>query len=464
MSAPGLFRTADGRNHLFTFALVTSLFLLWAVCNSMIDTMDKHFQELLHLSKSESAWVQTAHYLGYFLMALPAGWLAQKLGYKGGIISGLLLVALGCLWFIPATNIATFWAFLLGVCVVSMGLTFLETIANPYTTVLGAPQFAAVRINTAQTFNGVGWLIGPWLGSIFFFSTEGGAKAAQQTLWIPYSMIAAFVLVLAVVFFFVKMPDLAGDEDDHGGHQEIIPGVEKRSLWGNKHFVGAVVAQFFYVAAQAGIFSFFINYVTEETPSFGATQPSLPFVSANGFELRDAAWLKIHENSAALVDNTWHFSDAGAAALMSFGFLFFLIGRFTGSGLLARFSAHRMIGFYALMNAILCVIVALKLGWISLLAVFGTFFFMSIMFPTIFALGIFGLGAKSKWASAFIVMAIMGGATLPKLMGSVADHHGMSAGFVIPLGCFAVVAAYGFLWPKLSGVPSLLGVKAGAGH
>jgi MFS transporter, FHS family, L-fucose permease len=449
MAAPGMFRTADGRNHFLTFALVTSLFLLWAVCNSMIDVMDKHFQELLGLTKSQSAWVQTAHYLGYFLMALPAGWLAQRLGYKGGIIAGLLLVAAGCLWFIPATGIAQFWAFLLGVCAVSMGLTFLETIANPYTTVLGAPQFAAVRINTAQTFNGVGWLIGPWLGSMFFYN-EKGAEAAAQTLWIPYAYIAVGVIILAIVFAFVKMPDLAGDEDDHGGHQEIIPGAAARPLWSNWHFSGAVVAQFFYVAAQAGIFSFFINFVTEDMPALGSSNPG--------------SWLLGGEKGAVLKGDSWFISDAGAALMMSWAFGLFLLGRFTGSALLARFSAHKMIGAYAAINAVLMVIVASKLGWLSLAAVFGSFFFMSIMFPTIFALGIFGLGAKSKWASAFIVMAIMGGAVLPKLMGYVADHSSMSVGFLVPLVCFVIVAAYGFLWPKLSGVPSLVGVKTGAGH
>src|SRR6266550_140036 len=149
----GLFRAADGQNLLFTFALVSSLFLLWGFCNGMIDVMDKHFQEELGLTKSQSAWVQFAHYLGYFLMSLPAGWLATKLGYKGGIITGLLIVAAGGFWFIPATHIASFWAFLLGVCAIAAGLTFLETIANPYTTVLGPLEYAATRINLAQSCN-----------------------------------------------------------------------------------------------------------------------------------------------------------------------------------------------------------------------------------------------------------------------------------------------------------------------
>src|SRR6202047_908442 len=161
----GLFIAENGQNLMFTFILVSSLFLLWGFCNGMIDVMDKHFQEELGLSKSQSAWVQFAHYLGYFLMSLPAGWLASKLGYKGGIVVGLLIVALGGFWFIPATHIAAFWAFLLGVCIIASGLTFLETIANPYTTVLGPIQYAATRINLAQSINGMGVLLGPTWGA-----------------------------------------------------------------------------------------------------------------------------------------------------------------------------------------------------------------------------------------------------------------------------------------------------------
>ena len=240
-----LFQTSDGRNHLGIFALISSLFFLWALCNGMIDVMDKHFQDFLHLTKSQSAWVQFAHYLGYFLMALPAGWLARKLGYKGGILAGLLGVAAGCLWFIPATQISTFWAFLLGVCVISMGLTFLETIANPYTTVLGAPQFAAVRINIAQSFNGVGWILGPIVGGMFFYSSEG-AEVAHQQLWIPYAGIAGGVLLLAVVFVFVRLPEI--QTPDEYPLTDLTSGVSK-SIWHHPHFVFAVVAQFFYVAA-----------------------------------------------------------------------------------------------------------------------------------------------------------------------------------------------------------------------
>src|ERR1035437_6681537 len=204
----GLFVGRDGSNLVFTFVLVSSLFLLWGFCNGMIDVMDKHFQEELGLSKSQSAWVQFAHYLGYFLMSLPAGWLATKLGYKKGIILGLVIVAVGGFWFIPATYVnslvhagsvsstTAFVAFLAGVCAIATGLTFLETIANPYTTVLGPKRFAATRINLAQSCNGVGWLFGPPIGGMFFYSKDAlGNSTGSQTLYIPYVAVAIGALV-----------------------------------------------------------------------------------------------------------------------------------------------------------------------------------------------------------------------------------------------------------------------------
>src|ERR1041385_7379523 len=211
----GLF-IRNGRNMMFTFILVTSLFFLCGLCNGMIDVMDKHFQEELHLTKAQSAWVQFAHYLGYFLMSLPAGWLATRLGYKGGIISGLLMVAVGGFWFIPATHIASFWAFLLGVCVIASGLTFLETVANPYTTVLGHPRYAAARINLAQSCNGVGWIFGPILGSLFFYSKDAaGHRTGSQTLYIPYVGVAVVLIILALTFFFADVPDVKTEDDYH---------------------------------------------------------------------------------------------------------------------------------------------------------------------------------------------------------------------------------------------------------
>lgn len=508
-----IFTTPDGRNHAFTFALVTSLFFLWALCNGMIDVMDKHFQDYLHLTKSQSAWVQFAHYLGYFLMATPAGWLALRFGYKGGILWGLAMVVVGCLWFIPATMISTFWAFLLGVCVISMGLTCLETIANPYTTVLGDPRQAAVRINIAQSFNGIGWIFGPIVGGMFFYSSQGAA-AAHQTLWVPYAAIAGAVAVLMVVFWRSQLPDLAGavvpapeQKEDAGHHHHVkgpagwalplgfanilvlgvavgmivyavasiflagsltmlsfpvalifvalltAPGLVRRvrggvdRLWTHPHFSGATLAQFFYVAAQAGIFAFFINYIVAEPPP-------LPEAWKDCFLIGGAS-------GSIQRDGLWHITEQGATKLLAYlGFTLFLAGRFSGAAILRRFAAHRVLGLYGVINVALMAVIVLKLGWISVAALFLSFFFMSVMFPTIFALGIFGLGADSKRAASFIVMAIMGGAILPKVMGWLGDHYGMSIAFAMPMACFFIVGSYGLLWSWLSGAPGLVGVSA----
>jgi MFS transporter, FHS family, L-fucose permease len=453
----GLFTLDDGQNVMVTFVLVSSLFLLWGFCNGLIDVMDKHFQDELGLTKSQSAWVQFAHYLGYFLMAVPAGWLATRLGYKGGIIAGLLTVAAGGLWFIPATGISemaragsvspntAFVAFLAGVCLIATGLTFLETIANPYTTALGEKRYAATRINLAQSCNGIGWIFGPLVGSVYFYSTDtAGRSTGSQTLYIPYAAIAVVVIVLAAVFYFAYVPDIKTEDEYH--LDDNAPGVP-RSIWSHPHFVFAVAAQFFYVAAQAGIFSFFINYMTAEVPPIPASwDAAMTSFSGGAGPLREwlTGWFQVTDAGALAISNK------GASNLASLGFVCFLAGRFTGAGLLRRFSAHRMLALYGLLNVVATFLVFLKLGWLSVACVFLSYFFMSIMFPTIFALGIFGLGTRAKRASSYIVMAIMGGALLPKVMGAVADQFDMSRGFIVPMACFVLVALYGLYWPRLS--------------
>ena len=224
------------------------------------------------------------------------------------------------------------------------------------------------------------------------------------------------------------------------------------NIWAHPHFSGAALAQFFYVAAQAGIFSFFINYMISELPTITEGLRHNGLVSwyvGDGFEQKDGIW---------------HLGDRGASRILSVGFFLFFIGRLVGSALLRKTSAHRMLGTYALVNLVLCGIVVMKLGWLSVFAVFGTFFFMSIMFPTIFALGIFGLGPDSKKkASAFIVMSITGGALMPKLMGRLGDVYNMSTSFLMPLVCFGLIAAYSYAWPKLSQSEGMLGVSTTKG-
>lgn len=534
----GLFTTEDGRNHTFIFFLVALLFTLWAVGNSLIDTMDKHFQDYYHLTKADSANVQFSHYLGYFFMALPAGWFIHKLGYKWGIVLGLSLAALGCLWFYPATKIDGFWAVLLGVCLVAMGFSFLETVANPYTTVLGDPKYAASRINLAQSFNAIGWPIAPYIGGLYFYHTDDAlnaqqnAEIAHKTMWIPYVALAVIIGILIIAFIKSKMPDVTEDDNNsHGnesakvdvfGQQSMLSTIllyvvailfsfalgmivrffvqlfymdratladpeamgtlnhmltwvfnivtaiaglasvifitikrgkliHENSIWSAPHFTGATIAQFLYVAAQAGIFSFFINYMVEEVPALSESLKSSFFIGG--------------ENGSIFRDGSYFLTEKGATSLMSWmAFPLFLIGRFTGSFILRVTKAHNMLGLYSFINVILMFVIVAKLGWVSVAAVFLSFFFMSIMFPTIFSLGIFGLGEKSKLASSFIVMAIMGGAVLPKVMGAIADADGMSAGYVVPAVCFMAIALYGFFWTKLSGSNGVSGVKLGAGH
>jgi len=400
-----MFKTDDGRNYVFTFTLVCSLFFLWALCNGMIDVLNKHFQNTLHISKAQSAFVQFSNYMGYFLMALPAGILARRFGYKAVIILGLLLIAAGALWFIPATGINTFPAFLLGLFIIATGMTCLETVANPYTTILGPAEMGPARINLAQSCNGVGWIFGPLVGGQIILSATREVNTSNASLAKPYMMIGALVIVLALAFIFSKIPEIHAEEESKS---EKATGVS-RSIWKRKHFTMAILAQFLYVAAQTGIFSFFINYFVE--------------------------------NSGV--------SDRVASKWLTVGFGLFLAGRLFGSWLMRRLKAHIMLATFSAADAILMVLILMFHGKIGAGAVLMSFFFMSIMYPTIFALGIRGLGEHTKQASSFIVMAIVGGAIMPMIMGKIADVASMRIGFIVPLVCFIAIGLYGMSWQKL---------------
>jgi FHS family L-fucose permease-like MFS transporter len=470
-AAPSLFRTPDGKNYLVPFLLIASLFLLWGFCHGLMDVLDKHFQDSLHIVKAKSAMVQFSGYIGYFFMAMPAGWIARRFGYKGGVLTGLAIICAGALWFIPATKLAAFvgtdaytalsqaWyipsgqnaafaMFLTGLFIIFGGLTCLETVANPYTTVLGPEQTSAARINFAQSLNSVGWIFGPLIGSQFLFSSSAQA-AGQDQLWIPYAGVAVIVAILFVVFWNVKLPEIkAVDHYQDEANPDASP---TRALGSHKHFLGAVGAQFCYVAAQTGIFSFFINYMSQDTPPLGP--------GAVAFLARfPADWTHV-------VHGATHIADAGSAHFLSLGgFTLFFLGRFIGGVLLRRVHAHKLLGVYAVTCALLMGGIVLNRGWFSPVCLLLTFFFMSIMFPTVFALGLHGLGAQTKRASSFIVMAIVGGAVMPMAMGRVADIYGsMVPGFVVPMICFALIAIYGLLWSKLSGSEGITGISA-AGH
>ena len=326
------------------------------------------------MSKAKSAFVQFVFYGGYFLMAIPAGLIMQRFGYKRGIIFGLLLFAVGAFLMLPATLIQTFGSFLFCLFIIACGLTCLETAANPYTTVLGPPEYGERRINFSQSFNGLGWIAGPLVGGMLIFSVNGNSNKFAS-IALPYLLIGTLVLIVAVLFWRVSLPEIK-EESHFTGNESDTSGAKMKDLLKHPHFVLAVIAQFLYVAAQTGVNSFFINYVTEELPSL---------------------------------------SNQQAAQILGFGGMgLFWLGRFSGSTIFMRImKPNRLLALYALVNVIMMSLVVAGLGWISVVALFSTYFFMSVMFPTIFALGIKGLGPLTKKASSLLVMSIVGGAIIP---------------------------------------------------
>ncbi len=439
-----LFRGKQGQNYLFPFILITSLFFMWGFAHSLLDVLNKHFQDALHLSKAESAIVQMSAYGAYFLMALPAGYIARRFGYRTGIIIGLVLFAVGAFWFVPAVGIDAFWAFLLGLLILFCGLTCLETVANPYTTVLGSPETAASRINLAQTFNALGWIMGPLVGSVLIFKNESDKSISglfedavskvflgtgedmqrvaetiryttDNTVLIPpYVGLGILVLLVLVLFIFTKLPEIKPENDTHGIPVEKDGTIVSLPLIRQKHFILAVIAQFLYVAAQTGIGSFFINYATE---------------------VRE---IDLSEMQGGLL------LGLGGMAL-------FAIGRFSGSILMQKIKVGSLLGLFATINSLLMLFVCLNHNRFGVIALIASYLFMSIMFPSIFALGLSGLGDKTKTAASILVLTVVGGAIAPVLMGKLGDVN-MSIGFIIPLICFLYISFFGYIRNRLERV------------
>lgn len=431
----GMFIGKNGENLLFPFILITGLFLLWGFAHSLLDVLNKHFQDSLHLTKAQSGAVQASAYGAYFLMAIPAGLVARKFGYKLGIIVGLILFATGAFWFVPAVSINTFWAFLLGLLILFSGLTFLETVANPYAIVLGTPERAASRINLAQTFNAIGWILGPLVGSILIFKNESdksvfelfvnaiekvffGVQDTTQSVVVaveqhtsnsalipPYVGLGLIVLLVLVLFIFAKLPEIK--EDHHSIENNDKKSVHTQSLFKQKHFVFAIVAQFLYVAAQTGIGSFFINY-TIEVESLQLTEMQ------------------------------------GGLLLGLGGMTLFAVGRFLGSMIMKKIKPGMLLGVCATINTLLMILVSMHHNRFGVIALIASYLFMSIMFPSIFALGVKDLGEQTKTASSILVLTVVGGAIAPALMGWIGDNN-MSTGFIIPFVCFLYISFFGFV-------------------
>jgi len=381
-------------------AFAIACFLIWGLAYGLLDVLNKHFQDTLHVGKAQSTWLQMAYFGAYLLLSLPAGRLLEARGYKVGIVSGLVVTALGALLFVPSAHAASFPAFVASMFVLAAGLCILETSADTYVNVLGPPERAPQRLNLAQSFNALGVFMGPLIGGSLFFSpqVEGAVGGDQQAVQVVYLTIAVLVLIFAGVVSRVHLPEIR--EPEHA------PGAAPAgSLWSRRHFTFGVATQALYIGAQVGIGAFFINLVTETWDGFGA---------------REGAFL---------------------LSLASAGYL---IGRFATTALLLKVSPRAVLTAYGVINVALCLVVAAGIDKVSAIALTAAFFFMSTMFATIFTLGTAGLGPATKRGSSMMVMAIGGGVLLPYPMGVVAELYGTPSAFLLPAVCFAVVALYGW--------------------
>ena len=399
------------RRFLLTLAFVASLFMLWGIAITMGDVLNKHFQNVLHVSKAQSGLVQLSIFGAYAVMGIPAGLFMKRFGYQKGVLLGLGLYALGAFLFVPAANAGSFGFFRGALFVLACGLATLEAVAHPFMAMLGDQRTSDQRLNFAQSFNGLGAVVGPLLGSYFILrgTHVPGDLSSVKTLYVG---IGSVILAIGVAFAFVRVPALptahaevpAEAEAGYyaGDAAEFTRPAAARGLQQQRHFWWAWLAQFLNVAAQGGTWAFFINYGVEKM----------------------------------------HFSDATAGTYFSLFMVLLMSGRFAGTFLMRYVRPARLLTAFALANVLMCLLVAQSWGWVSFGALLLINFFFSIMFPTIFSLGIKNLGPDTPQASSFLVMAVAGGAVFPWLMGKVANHD-IAAAYYLPIVCYAFIALFG---------------------
>lgn len=394
--------------YLVTLVFVTSLFMFWGIAITMGDVLNKHFQHVLSLTKFQSAFVQFAIFGAYAVMGIPAGLFMKRFGYKNGVLLGLSLFAGGSFLFVPAAAAASFPFFGLALFILGCGLSTLETVAHPFVASLGDQRTSDQRINFAQAFNALGAIIGPTIGSYFLLRNNVEGSTDLTSVKLLYIAIGAVIACIAIGFSFVKVPALT---DPHGSTSADSVNEDNKSgkkLFEHRHFKWAVAAQFFNVAAQGGTWAFFINYG--------------------------------HEKMG--------FTDAVAANYMGLFMGLMLAGRFVGTFLMRVIAPHSLLAIFAAGNIVMCLIVAQSWGWPSFIALLMLNFFFSIMFPTIFSLGLKNLGSHTQQASSFISMGVCGGAFFPFLMGAVADYD-VATAYYLPIICYAVIFMFGYKFYKV---------------
>jgi len=420
--------------YLFPFLLVATLFFVWGFCHAMLDVLNKHFQNILHVSKTQSGFIQTAVFGAYFLMALPAALIIRQIGYQRGILLGLVVLAAGAFLFIPAGLVfKTFGAFLVALFVLSSGLACIETAANPYVTVLGPKDAAAGRLSVAQAFNSCAYIIAPTVGGAFIFAKKQAADAPADfhSLVVPYVLLGFIVLLVFGIFCFVRLPKINEARDVS---TPADPTVHRAPISRQPHFLFGIVTQFFYVAAQIGVNAFAVNYILEN-----AIQAKAPGETATAPLF---SWFQQVTHAAT--------PEATAAYFITAAMVLYALGRFSAAPITRRVQPSVLLAIYGAINSAIILFIIADIKLVSWMILPFCWFFMSIMFPFIFAMSLHNLGSKTQLAASLLIMSIVGGAIAPPLMGWLADHyHSMAVCFIIPLFGFIAPAIYGLAYPQL---------------
>ncbi len=433
------------KNYRFAFILITSLFFLWGFAHNLDPILIPHLKKSFTLTTLQASLVDSAVFIAYFLMALPAGFIMKKYGYKSGIITGLLLFALGSFLFIPAANTQQYFFFLGALFIIACGLTILETAANPYASLLGDPETSTQRLNFSQSFNGLAATMAPIVGAKLILTkgaseeqlnvmTEAARKVAlaseASTVKLPYFILGSIILLIAVAFFFTKLPEIKDGDDEEGGKNILHAFKHKHLSWG-------VAAQFFYVGAQVCVFSFFMLFASKTIPP-GSPKDAFIIVVEKIFK-----FLHIINEASDSDYLSYYLATCGLA---------FMIGRFIGTFIMKYVQPNTLLALYAGINILLCLLAMNSHGTTPVYAVIGIAFFMSIMFPTIFSLGIQDLGGDTKFGSSLIIMSIVGGAILPPIFGYISDTVNIQYAYIVPLVCFAVILLFGWKGYKVISV------------
>ncbi|WP_428329607.1 L-fucose:H+ symporter permease [Mucilaginibacter sp.] len=406
--------------NLYAIGLITSLFFLWGFALNLNPILIPHLKKACQLTDLQSSYVDSASYIAYFLLPIPAAQFMKRYGYKGGILLGLILFAIGAFLFYPAAAVRSYVFFLAALFIIFSGAAFLETAANPYITVLGDPEGATQRINFSQSFNGLAASLAPFLGGRFILSginhtaaQEAGMTPAQintylskeaSAVQIPYLIIGAVVLTVAILIFKTKLPEIIEKDDDLNGDEDQSLLKKLGGLIRQKQLMLGVLAEFFYVGAQAGVLSFFIRFA-ERVAGMG---------------------------------------EKSAAVFLTISLVGFMCGRFIGTFLMRFINPVKLLALYCLINVGLLILAVTLHAKFSVYALMGVAFFMSIMFPTVFSLSIRGLGSKTKLGSSLVIMGIVGGAVIPPIMGKVSDMSNIQMAYLVPIVCFLYIFYFAY--------------------